>query len=103
MTWNTTSLHKPSHITNCNQLLQLCFPHCTIESIKGIRKGERYQQVLQTAKEKLDQEPSSEEPSVNNNLPPEQQPEVNSESISMPTTNLTSNQEDLTSNQEDPF
>ena len=31
----------PLHITNRNQLLQPYFPHRTIESIKGVRKGER--------------------------------------------------------------
>ena len=97
----------PTHITNRNQLLQPYFPHRTIESIKGVRKGERYLQLLQTAKEKLNQEPLSDEPPVKNNSPSEQQPEVNLDannlSTTNQTTNSTSNQDNSTSTQEDSF
>ena len=93
----------PTHITNRNQLLQPYFPHRTIESIKGVRKGERYRQLLQTAKEKLNQEPLSDEPPVNNTSPSEQQPEVNLDannlSTTNQTTNSTSNQDNSTSTQ----
>ena len=107
----------PLHKTNRNQLLHPYFPHCTIESIKGVRKGERYRQLLQAAKEKETQEPSSNEPTTNEVFLPTAQPETNTTPLnnrtnvnsttnqtSNPTSNLTSSP---TSNEpsyhEDPF
>ena len=107
----------PLHKTNRNQLLHPYFPHRTIESIKGVRKGERYKQLLQAAKEKETQEPSSDEPTTIEVFLPTAQPEMNTTPLnnrtnansttnqtSSPTSNLTSSP---TSNEpsyhEDPF
>ena len=86
----------PLHKTNCNQLLHPYFPHRTIESIKGIRNGERYRQLLQAAKEKETQEPSSEEPTTNEVFLPTAQPKTNTTPLNNctnvnSTTNQTSN------------
>ena len=102
----------PLHKTNCNQLLHWYFPHCTIESIKGVRKGERYRQLLQAAKEKETQKPSSDEPTTNEVFLPTAQPETNTTPLNNltnanSTTNQTSNLTCPTSNEpsyhEDPF
>ena len=99
----------PIHITNCNQLLHPYLPHCTIGSIKGIQKGERYKQLLQAARDNTSQEPSSDEPTTTNDdsLPPDlpnttTTPSDNSTTSpsSITTSNPTSN---LSTHHEDPF
>ena len=99
----------PIHITNRNQLLHPYFPHRTIESIKGVRKGERYRQLLQTAKDNISQKPFSDEPTtINADSPPPAQPDnttippenSTTNATSIPTSNSTSN---LPSRYEDPF
>ena len=90
-----------------SQIATSFYNHTSLIAQLKVSKGERYRQLLQTAKEKLDQEPLLDEPPVNNNPPSEQQPEVNLDSNNMsttnPTANSTFNQDNSTSIQEDSF
>ena len=107
------------HVTNRNQLLHPYFPHCTIESIKGVQKGEKYKQLLQIVKDQINQQsyesttnedqPSA-EPTTNEDISPADQPKDDTNAFNTTTIDpsisqtTTSNQTMAsTSNHEDPF
>ena len=108
----------PQHINNHNQLLHPYFPHCTIKSIKGVWKGEKYKQLLQIVKDQINQQ--SYEPTTIEDQPSADQPQEDTNAFNTTTTDInafntttidlsisqttTSNQTmALTSNYEDPF
>ena len=84
---------SPTAINSCIPT----FPHRTIESIKGVRKGEKYKQLLQIVKDQINQQsyesstnedqPSA-EPTTNEDISPADQPKDDTKAFNTTTSDI---------------